>query len=231
MTAEGPSDAGATPAPAQGLSRLKRFTPARIALGRAGSAQPTQASLRFALDHARARDAVHAALDLPGLETTLRGKGWDVFDAHSAARERAEYLHRPDLGRRLSQESRRAVEQRRRGCDIAIVAADGLSALAVNSGLVPLLDHLGPQLRAQGIRVGPLIFVNQGRVAVGDEIGELLGAKLVVVLIGERPGLSAADSLGAYVTWRRRLGPWIPLEIASPTSGRAGCRSRRRRLR
>jgi ethanolamine ammonia-lyase small subunit len=193
-------------AEADGLGRLRRFTPARIALGRTGSGQPTAASLAFMLDHARARDAIHATLDFEGLAATLRARGWSVAQTRSAAGDRGQYLRRPDLGRRLAAESRAALESAPRGADVAIVVADGLSALAIEANLTPTLDPLRPLLLARGLTLGPLVLVEQGRVAIGDEIGELLGAKLTLMLIGERPGLSAADSLGAYVTFRPRVG-------------------------
>ncbi|MET4259310.1 ethanolamine ammonia-lyase small subunit [Bradyrhizobium sp. S3.12.5] len=188
------------------LARLRRFTPARIALGRAGSGQLTATGLRFMLDHARARDAVHAALDFDTIGQSLRERDWRVVHVQSTAADRAEYLRRPDLGRRLSPAGRLAIVGQQRGSDVAIVAADGLSASAIEINLLPLVDQLRRLLLAQGLTMGPLVLVGQGRVAVGDEIGELLGAKLAVVLIGERPGLSAADSLGAYITWRPRVG-------------------------
>ena len=188
------------------LTRLRRFTPARIALGRAGSGQLTATGLQFMLDHARARDAVHAALDFEAIGQSLRERDWSVVHVQSAAGDRAEYLRRPDLGRRLSSSGRLAIDGQLHGNDVAIVAADGLSALAVETNLLPVLDHLRPLLLAHSLTIGSLVLVEQGRVAIGDEIGQLLGAKLVVVLIGERPGLSAADSLGAYITWRPRVG-------------------------
>jgi ethanolamine ammonia-lyase small subunit len=188
------------------LRNLRRFTPARIAIGRAGCGQPTSASLQFSLDHARARDAVLAAADFDTLEQALHERGWSVTRLRSAARDRGEYIRRPDLGRRLSVEQGRALEGGERGCDVAIVAADGLSALAIESNLLPVLDHLRPLLIERHLSLGPLALVEYGRVAIGDEIGEQLGAKLVIVLIGERPGLSAADSLGAYITWHPRVG-------------------------
>jgi ethanolamine ammonia-lyase small subunit len=187
------------------LARLRRFTPARIALGRAGSGQLTATGLRFMLDHARARDAVHATLDFEAIGQSLRERDWSVVHVRGAAADRAEYLRRPDLGRRLSPAGRLAIDSERRGDDVAIVAADGLSALAIEINLLPLLDYLRRFMLARGLTIGPLVLVEQGRVAIGDEIGELLGAKLVVVLIGERPGLSAADSLGAYITWRPQI--------------------------
>jgi ethanolamine ammonia-lyase small subunit len=191
---------------ANGLDRLRRFTPARIALGRSGSGQPTAVNLQFSLDHARARDAVHAALDFDAIGQSLRGRGWNVVHVRSAAGDRSEYLRRPDLGRRLSPGGRLAFEGMEMGRDVTIVAADGLSALAIETNLLRTLDHLRPLLLARHLTIGPLTLVEQGRVAIGDEIGQLLDAKLVVVLIGERPGLSAADSLSAYITWRPQVG-------------------------
>ena len=175
------------------LARLRRFTPARIALGRAGSGQLTATGLRFLLDHARARDAVHAALDFGSIGQSLRERDWSVVHVRSAATDRGEYLRRPDLGRRLSPAGRLSIDSERRCNDVVIVAADGLSASAIEINLQPLLDHLRRLLLARGLTIGPLVLVEQGRVAIGDEIGELLGAKLVIVLIGERPGLSAAE--------------------------------------
>jgi ethanolamine ammonia-lyase small subunit len=191
---------------AENLARLRRFTPARIALGRSGSGQLTATGLQFMLDHARARDADHAALDFEAIGQSLRERDWSVIHVRSAAGDRAEYLRRPDLGRRLSPAARLAIDGQLQGYDVAIVAADGLSASAVETNLLPVLDHLRRLLLARGLTIGPLVLVEQGRVAIGDEIGELLGAKLVVLLIGERPGLSAADSLGAYITWQPRVG-------------------------
>jgi ethanolamine ammonia-lyase small subunit len=162
--------------------------------------------LQFMLDHARARDAVHATLDFEAIGQSLRERGWSVVHVRAAAGDRAEYLRRPDLGRRLSPAGRDSLEEEMKESDIAIVAADGLSALAIETNLLPVLDRLRPILLARDRTIGPLVLVDQGRVAIGDEIGQLLGAKLIVVLIGERPGLSAADSLGAYVTWRPRIG-------------------------
>jgi ethanolamine ammonia-lyase small subunit len=206
MITDDPSHENNQPTIADGLSRLRRFTPARIALARAGSGQTTATSLNFMLDHARARDAVHATLDFAAIAEALRAQGWSVLHVHSAAGDRGEYLRRPDLGRRLAPASRPIVASQKQGSDVAIVVADGLSALAITTNLLPVIDCLRPLLLARRRTVGPLVLVEQGRVAVGDEIGELLDAKLAVVLIGERPGLSAADSLGAYITWRPRIG-------------------------
>jgi ethanolamine ammonia-lyase small subunit len=169
---------------------LRSFTPARVALGRTGHSLPTAEWLRFRLDHARARDAVYEPLDPQSL-------GLPHQLLTSAASDRATYLRRPDLGRRLSSASR---EKLARGdYDAAIVIADGLSAPAVHHHAVPLMEALRPYLADW--RLAPLSVVLQGRVAIGDEIGERLGAKLVVMLIGERPGLTSPDSLGVYLTW------------------------------
>jgi ethanolamine ammonia-lyase small subunit len=176
---------------------LTSFTMARVGLGRTGNSLPTAALLRFQLDHARARDAVYAELDpreLPGPHVLVR----------SAASDRRTYLRRPDLGRQLSDDSR--MQLPRGEYDAAIVMADGLSALALHRHAAPLLDALMPLLGAEEWRMAPLTVVLQGRVAIGDEIGERLGAKLVVLLIGERPGLTAPDSLGIYVTYDPRPG-------------------------
>jgi ethanolamine ammonia-lyase small subunit len=191
---------------ANGLARLKLFTPARIGLGRAGSAQPTAASLKFLVDHAEARDAVHAMLDFGSIAEALRAQGWTPIHVQSAASDRTEYLRRPDLGRRLSPAGRSIVERNQGGMDVAVVAADGLSSSALVTNLLPTLNRLRPLLQRRRLSVGPLVLVEQGRVAIGDEIGELMDAKLALVLIGERPGLSAADSLSAYITWGPRVG-------------------------
>jgi len=201
-----PPDQSDQIAVADSLAPLRRFTPARIGLGRAGSGQLTATSLQFMLDHARARDAVHAALDFEALGQSLGERGWSVIRVHSAAGDRTEYLRRPDLGRRLSPTGYPLFEEAMRGCDVAVVAADGLSALAIETNLLPVLDCLRPLLLARHYTIGPLVLVEQGRVAIGDEIGHLLNARLTVVLIGERPGLSAADSLGAYITWQPGIG-------------------------
>jgi ethanolamine ammonia-lyase small subunit len=206
MTPDDPSEGSDRPMTASEFARLRRFTPARIGLGRAGSGQLTATSLQFMLDHARARDAVHAALDFDAIGQSLRERGWSVVHVHSAAGDRAEYLRRPDLGRRLSPAGRLGVDGSLQGSDVAIIAADGLSSSAVETNLLPVLDYLRPLLLARRLTIGPLVLVEQGRVAIGDEIGQKLGAKLVAVLIGERPGLSAADSLGAYISWRPQVG-------------------------
>lgn len=191
---------------------LRRFTAARIALGHTGISQPTSAQLDFQLAHARARDAVHQALDTASLAQALAA-AWPgcspVLQLHSAAADRNVYLQRPDLGRRLDAPSRALLAARRGGdsrYDLALVAADGLSALALAHNAPPFLRALHARLAAEAWTLAPLAIVEQGRVAVGDEVGELLGAQLVVVLIGERPGLSSPDSMGLYLTWAPRVG-------------------------
>lgn len=187
---------------------LRRFTAARIALGRAGVSLPTQAQLEFQLAHASARDAVHLAFDADALAKTLDGAGLDTQVLHSAASDRHVYLQRPDLGRRLSQESRDALDGHKaeRGVDLAFVVADGLSTLAIHRNAAAFLLPLIEKLRAEEWTIAPIAIVHQGRVAIGDEIGERLGARAVVVLIGERPGLSSPDSMGLYLTWAPRTG-------------------------
>ena len=186
---------------------MRRFTPARVALGRAGHALPTAEVLRFALAHARARDAVHAVLDLDVVERGMTGLGLAVQRVESAAPDRVTYLARPNLGRRLSDRSRSALDELNAGRhELAIVVADGLSSIAVARNAVPLLAALTPWLEAAGIERPALILATQARVALGDEIGERLGARMVLMLIGERPGLSAPDGLGAYLTFAPRRG-------------------------
>lgn len=192
--------------PTDPWAELRRLTPARIALGRSGASLPTREVLAFGVAHAQARDAVQAGLDVAALVATLAPLGLPVVRAASAAPTRAAYLARPDWGRRLAGESRAELERlaRSAGPDLLLMIGDGLSALAPQRHAAPLLAVLLPQL--EDLSVGPLVIASQARVALADEIGELLGAKLVVCLIGERPGLSSPDSLGAYVTASPRTG-------------------------
>jgi ethanolamine ammonia-lyase small subunit len=189
---------------------LRRFTRARIALGRAGQSLPTGAALAFSLAHARARDAVHAELDVEALVRGLDSMGLPHLALHSAARDRAEYLRRPDFGRRLDASSIDALNAHRQDAGVAIAAdllfvlADGLSAQAVERHALPTLGAVLPLL--PGWRLASLVIARQARVALGDEIGGLLGARFVVMMIGERPGLSSPDSLGLYVTHAPRPG-------------------------
>lgn len=179
---------------------LRAATRARIGLPRTGDALSTAAVLELAGDHALARDAVHDLLDPGVLRPHL--DGLPVVEVASAAPDRATFLQRPDLGRRLAPASRDLLQAG--PYDVAFVLADGLSARAVHAHAVPTLratlEHLA------GWSIGPVVVATQARVALGDEVGELLGARCVVVLIGERPGLSAPDSLGAYLTWGPRPG-------------------------
>jgi ethanolamine ammonia-lyase small subunit len=184
---------------------LRQFTNARIALGRAGNSLPTAPLLAFNLSHAQARDAVHHPLDADVLHELLRAQNFSTLDVHSAAPDREHYLRRPDLGRRLSDESRQALGQRLiESPEVVFVIADGLSAFAASKQSIPLLQAVVPRLADW--QIGPVVVARQARVALGDEIGELLGAKLVVMLIGERPGLSSPDSLGIYLTYAPKVG-------------------------
>jgi ethanolamine ammonia-lyase small subunit len=190
---------------------LRQFTQARIALGRAGSSLPTAAQLEFQLAHARARDAVHLELDAQALAKTfgMAVGGYGCLQLHSAAASRDIYLQRPDLGRRLDAASRELLAQQANAgtpFDLALVIADGLSALAIEQNAAPLIEALLARLAPDGWTLAPPVIVKQGRVAVGDEVGELMGARAVLVLIGERPGLSSPDSLGLYLTWAPRVG-------------------------
>jgi len=186
---------------------LRRYTGARIALGRSGVSQPTAAQLAFQLAHAQARDAVHRALEVAPLQQALEEElQLTNIALHSAAESRQVYLQRPDLGRRLRPSSRTALEEQGSGSDLAIVLTDGLSALAIEQNALPFLQALMPRIAGEGWTLAPLAIVEQGRVAVGDEVGQLLGARAVLVLIGERPGLSSPDSMGLYLTWAPRVG-------------------------
>lgn len=183
------------------------MTPARVALGRAGPSLPTTALLDFTLDHARARDAVHAAFDATALVAQLAGLGIAAVEVHSRAGNRRDYLRRPDLGRRLDEASARQLASGEGGAGkLAMVIGDGLSPSAVHAHAVDLMRHLLPRLAASQIALGPVVIASGARVALGDEIGAIVKAELVVVLIGERPGLSAPDSLGAYLTFAPAIG-------------------------
>jgi ethanolamine ammonia-lyase small subunit len=189
------------------LSILKEFTAARIAIGRTGASIPLKQSLAFKLAHAHARDAVYSELDTDRLSAELNQFELSVLQLHSQAAYREQYLQRPDLGRQLNEESISQLNDYIiNGNDIVVVIADGLSAAAVNSNAVGLLRILIPQLQAAGLKIAPLCLVKQGRVAVADDIGGHLKIKLSLILIGERPGLSSADSMGAYLTFAPQPG-------------------------
>jgi len=193
----------ASPPPPGRWSDLRQFTPARVALGRAGNGLPTAAHLAFQAAHAAARDAVHAALDVAALQDDLTAAGIASVTVRSAAADRASYLRRPDLGRRLCEADRTSLPAAPGA--MVLVVCDGLSAVAVQRHATALLSQLVPALRATRT-VAPVVIAAQGRVALGDDIGGAMGAAAVAVLIGERPGLSAADSLGIYLTWQPRPG-------------------------
>ena len=204
-------------------TRLRGFTSARLALGRAGDSLPTNEVLEFALAHAQARDAVHNALDVENIARDLKASGFESIAVQSAARDRAEYLRRPDFGRKLNDASRSTIEgchpdpernegegsastnrSQREAPSIVFIIADGLSAVAPTRHAVPVLREITGKL--DGWQIPPIIIATQARVALGDEIGELLSGEMTVMLIGERPGLSSPDSLGIYLTYKPRIG-------------------------
>jgi ethanolamine ammonia-lyase small subunit len=187
---------------------LRAHTPARIALAQTGCSITTRDTLAFALDAAQARDAVHATLSLPTLLAELQTRGLDFVTVKSAAPDRKAYLQRPDLGRRLSEASAAALHRDASATGLprlSIILADGLSALATDRHALAVIDSLLPLVR-DAWELTEIVIAEQARVALGDEIGTALGARLTLMLIGERPGLSTADSLGAYITWQPRLG-------------------------
>ncbi|MCU0969122.1 MAG: ethanolamine ammonia-lyase subunit EutC [Rubrivivax sp.] len=190
---------------------LRRHTPARIALGRTGASLPTAEVLRFAAAHALARDAVHVPLDVAALRDALAADGWPTLEATSRAASREAYLRRPDWGRRLDEASaQRLRDAVRAPVDLAIVVGDGLSAVAAQRHapalLAALRAHLGALAGRPALAIAPIVVATQARVALGDEAGVLLQARAVLIVLGERPGLSAPDSLGAYLTFAPRVG-------------------------
>ena len=178
-------------------------TPARIAIGRSGASLPTREVLAFALAHARARDAVSAKLDRRAIAERLGALGLSTIEVESEARDRAEYLSRPDLGRRLDRASAGRIAAMRGAttCDLALLIGDGLSATAVAAHAAAVVAAVLPLLQALKVTIGPAVLAEGARVALGDDVGARLGARLIAVLIGERPGLSASDSLGIYLTF------------------------------
>lgn len=185
---------------------LRRHTPARIALGRSGAGLPTAQVLRFAADHAQARDAVQVPLDAAAMCAQLKAVGWAALQVSSRATTRDEFLRRPDLGRRLAPGCEQTLRAHARpACDLAVVLGDGLSALAVQRHALPLLRALH-DTPAGALCWAPVVVATQARVALADEIGALLGARVVLMLLGERPGLSSPDSLGAYLTYAPQVG-------------------------
>jgi ethanolamine ammonia-lyase small subunit len=186
---------------------LREFTAARIALGRTGNSIPLTELLEFKLAHAHARDAVYSELDVDGITGALAQFNLPVFRLHSKASSRQKYLKRPDYGRKLNEESLHQLEASDiADTDVAIVITDGLSAMAVTQFAVQMLQVLIPKLLAAGLKPAPLSLVEQGRVAIADEVGYGFRAKISLILIGERPGLSSPDSMGAYLTYNPKPG-------------------------
>lgn len=186
---------------------LQQFTNARIGIGRAGNSIPMGQSLQFKLAHAHARDAVYSKLDIEKLTDEAAQFNLPVLHVHSKAGYREQYLQRPDLGRQLSPTSAELLSRDNTvEYDIALIIADGLSATAVNEHSIGLLTHLLPMLTNAGLKPAPICLAEQGRVALADDIGHLLKARIALILIGERPGLSSADSMGAYLTYKPQPG-------------------------
>jgi ethanolamine ammonia-lyase small subunit len=204
------SDDSTSPAHADAWQQLRSLTSARIALGHAGTSLPTAAQLDFQFAHAQARDAVHLPFDHAALSEQLAARQRETLTVQSSAPDRNVYLQRPDLGRRLSDscatQLRDYAQAHPEGFDLALVVADGLSSLAVQRHSPAMLQRIDEMAAEQGWSVAPVVLVEQGRVAVADEVAELLKARMVVILIGERPGLSSPDSLGLYFTYAPRVG-------------------------
>jgi ethanolamine ammonia-lyase small subunit len=180
---------------------LRRLTAARIGLARTGASLATSALLDFRLAHARARDSVRAPLDEPKLIADLKIVGLPVLTIASAAADRSQYLLRPDLGRSLAPSAMNTLDPHAGRYDVVIVVTEGLSAGAVQAHACPVFTTLVPALAREGWHIAPIVLARLGRVAIGDRVARALGADSVVVLIGERPGLTAPDSMGAYLTW------------------------------
>jgi ethanolamine ammonia-lyase small subunit len=187
-------------------NELRQLTAARIGLARSGASLATAPLLQFALAHAQARDAVHETLDEAKLAEALEALDLPVLNVASAAGDRQQYLMRPDLGRRLAEQADAVLTPDQGPYDVAFVVADGLSARAVQTHAAPVLRDIIPALLREERRIAPLVIARQARVALGDEVATALKANAVVVLIGERPGLSSPDSMGAYLTWRPHAG-------------------------
>ena len=186
---------------------LRRFTQARIALGRAGHAVPTQALLDFQLAHAQARDAVQLPWNIDAFAGQLRDIGEETLILQTPVSSRSEYLRRPDFGRVLTEESRiRLRNLKASGVDVALIVSNGLSSTAVERRGIALLQTILEGLRVRQFRIAPICLVANGRVALLDDIGSVLDARVAVIVIGERPGLSAADSLGIYLSYAPKKG-------------------------
>ena len=188
------------------LNQLKEFTAARIAIGRVGTSIPLKQALELKLAHAHARDAVYSALNTEEILHNIKQFNLPGLLLHSKADGRAQYLQRPDLGRQLNAASAEQLKISNGNYDMVIIIADGLSATAVNENTGGLLKYLIPLLLDAKLKLAPVCLVEQGRVAIGDELAHLLNARFAIMLIGERPGLSSADSIGAYLTYNPRPG-------------------------
>lgn len=187
--------------------KLRSYTSARIGLGRSGVSIPSRALLNFKMDHAHARDAVYSSLEIPALESGLAALGQQFCVVQSQVSSRTEYLQRPDLGRKLCENSWQTLAGRKVAHEpaLTIIVADGLSATAINRHALPLLREL-LRLIDNSLTLTPIIIVEQGRVAISDEIGALMGATIALILVGERPGLTSPDSMGAYLTYGPKIG-------------------------
>ncbi|WP_018622507.1 ethanolamine ammonia-lyase subunit EutC [Spirosoma luteum] len=186
---------------------LKAYTDARIALGKTGVSIPLRESLLFRLAHAHAKDAVYSRLNIARLEADLASTGLPMYSVHSQAENRDIYLQRPDLGRLLDELSTKRLQDINSApADICLIVADGLSATAIHKNAGPVVTLLVEQVRKAGYSLAPIVLVEQGRVAITDAIGELLRPRLAIMLVGERPGLSSFDSMGAYITYAPQPG-------------------------
>lgn len=189
---------------------LRQLTPARVALGKSGSSLNTQTLLQFDLDHARARDAVHLTFEPEKLRQQLQSMHQQSLSVTSKAGDRDNYLKRPDLGRKLDDKSldtlQHAINKNRHKFDLALIIADGLSTSAIHQQGIPFLQQFLPMATQQNWKLSPIIIASQARVALADEIGSVLQARTTAILIGERPGLSSADSMGIYFTYEPRPG-------------------------
>lgn len=205
-----PNDAYAKDFHLDAWQKLKQFTDARIALGRVGCSIPTKEMLAFQLAHAQARDAVYQALDTDTLQHRLQGIGLESFVVQSQAQDKQEYLKRPDFGRLLNKTSQQQLQdlknQHTQQFDVCIVIGDGLSALAIEENAFAMIRSLQSKIEQQQWTLAPIIIATGSRVALGDEVAERFNAKMLVMLIGERPGLSSPDSMGIYYTWNAKSG-------------------------
>ncbi len=185
---------------------LKKYTPARVALGRTGNAIPVKEMLQLKVAHAFAKDAVYAAMDVHLIEQSLQQLNFPVLSVCSKAVNRKMYIQRPDLGRQLDDASCIMLQQNSKGFDVGLIIADGLSATAIQLHSFPFIQQIVPLLQKAGLTIAPIVIASQARVAIGDTIGSILQCKVSVVLIGERPGLSVCDSMGIYTTYQPAMG-------------------------